>query len=53
MEQTQNYKVRYSGKLIRIVTAHSKWEAIDRVYNEFIGQYAWIERRLLTAVLNR
>ena len=53
MEKTQSYKVRYASKYIKTISAHSKWEAIDRVYNEFIGQYAWIERRLLTAVLDR
>lgn len=53
MEQTQSYKVRYASKHITIISAHSKWEAIDRTYNENIEQYPWIERRLLTAVLNR
>ena len=61
MEQTQSYNVRYASKHIKTISAHSKWEAIDRVYNEYIQQYAWhiqdgmapIERRLLTATLNR
>jgi len=51
MERTYNYKVRYAGKHIRIISAHSKWEAIDRVYNDNIGEYPWIERKKLTAVL--
>jgi predicted metal-dependent hydrolase len=56
MEQTHSYNVRYASKHIKTISAHSKWEAIDRVYNEYMEQYAWygsIERRLLTATLNR
>jgi hypothetical protein len=59
MEQTQSYKVRYAWGQgsrfthIKTISAHSRWEAIDRVYNENIGQFPWIERSKLTAVLNR
>ena len=53
MEQTQSYKVRYASKHIKTISAHSRWEAIDRIYNENIGQFPWIERNKLTATLNR
>lgn len=53
MEKTQNYKVRYASKHIKTIEAHSKWEAIDRIYNDNIGQFPWIERNKLTAVLSR
>ena len=53
MEQTHSYYVRYASKHIKTISAHSKWEAIDRVYNDNIGEYPWIERKKLTATLNR
>jgi len=53
MERKRYYKVRYAGRLIRVFPAHSKWEAIDRVYNENIAKHPWIDRSKLTAVLNR
>ena len=39
MERQKYFKVRYAGKLIKVIPAHTKWEAIDRVYNENIGKY--------------
>lgn len=53
MERKNYYKVRYAGKLIKVIPAHSKWEAIDRIYNDSINEYPWIKRNKLTAVLNR
>lgn len=53
MERKRYYKVRYAGRLIKVFPAHSKWEAIDRVYHENITQYPWIDRSKFTAVLNR
>lgn len=53
MEAKQYYKVRYAGRLIKVLPAHSKWEAIDRIYHENIQRYPWIQRNKLTAVLNR
>jgi hypothetical protein len=53
MERQNYYKVRYAGKLIKVIPAHSKWEAMDRVYNQNIQEFPWIKREKLTAVLNR
>jgi len=49
MEAIKYFKVRYAGKLIKVLPAHTKWEAIDRVYNENVGTYKWIERSKFTA----
>tara|TARA_R110000803_G_scaffold56959_3_gene114657 strand:+ start:6248 stop:6409 length:162 start_codon:yes stop_codon:yes gene_type:complete len=53
MENLKYYRVRYAGKPIKVIPAHSKWEAIDRIYNDNIKQYAWIKRELLTATIRR
>lgn len=53
MERQKYFKVRYAGKLIKVVPAYSKWEAIDRVYNENISKYKWILREKFTAVISR
>jgi hypothetical protein len=53
MESKQYYKVRYAGKDICNISAHSKWEAIDRVFYDNISRYPWIVRQKLTAVLTR
>tara|TARA_R110000851_G_scaffold216035_3_gene368967 strand:+ start:6737 stop:6970 length:234 start_codon:yes stop_codon:yes gene_type:complete len=47
--QGKYYCVRYAGKEITIIFAYSKWEAIDRIFNENIERYDWIRRELLTA----
>jgi hypothetical protein len=53
MERKNYYKVRYAGKLIKVIPAHSKWEAIDRIYNDNINEYPWIKRDKLTAVKSK
>jgi hypothetical protein len=53
MERKNYYKVRYAGKLIKVIPAHSKWEAIDRIYNNNINEYPWIKRDKLTAVKSK
>ena len=30
----QYYNVRYLGKMVKVVCAHSKWEAMDKICNE-------------------
>jgi len=51
MKEKQHYfRVRYATKFIEIVLAHSKWEAIDKVYSKNIDQYKWIKRSKFTAV---
>jgi hypothetical protein len=52
-ERKHYYKVRYAGKLIKVLSAHSKWEAIDRIYNDNIGRYKWIVREKFTAVKSK
>ncbi len=49
-ERMYRFHVRYAGKLIQVVTAHTKYEAIDRVYNANVDEYKWIERNKFTAV---
>ena len=53
MEAMRYFKVRYAGKLIKVVPAHTKWEAIDRVYNENVGTYKWIVRSKFNAVIQK
>ena len=53
MEAIRYFKVRYAGKLIKILPAHTKWEAIDRVYNENVGTYKWIVRSKFNAVIQK
>jgi len=48
IERQNYYNVRYAGKLIRVIPAHSKWEAIDRIYST-ICQFKNIKRKKLTA----
>jgi len=50
MEKQYYFHVRYAGKLIEVVAAHTKWEAIDRIYNKNIGRFDWILREKFTAV---
>lgn len=53
MERQYYFKVKYAGRLIKVVPAHTKFEAIDRVYNENVGEYKWILREKFTAVISR
>tara|TARA_R110000803_G_scaffold187779_1_gene250120 strand:+ start:1001 stop:1165 length:165 start_codon:yes stop_codon:yes gene_type:complete len=53
MEAQNYYKVKYAGKLIKVIPAHSKWEAMDRIYSQNIEQYPWIKREKLTAVKSK
>jgi len=53
MEAMRYFKVRYAGKLIKVVPAHTLWEAIDKIYNENVGTYKWIVRNKFTAVVSR
>ena len=50
MERKSYYKVMYAGRLIKVLSAHSKWEAIDRIYSDNIAKHPWIQRNKLTAV---
>ena len=52
-ETKRMYNVRYATKFIEVVSAHSKWEAEDRVYQENKPRYAWISRDKLKATLKR
>tara|TARA_Y100001973_G_C5203998_1_gene340032 strand:- start:3631 stop:3825 length:195 start_codon:yes stop_codon:yes gene_type:complete len=49
-EKKHYFKVRYATKFIEIVLAHSKWEAIEKVYSKNIDRYKWIQRSKFTAV---
>ncbi|NND24067.1 MAG: hypothetical protein HKN86_05170 [Acidimicrobiia bacterium] len=53
MERQSYYNVRYAGKLIQVIPAHTKWEAIDRIYNKNIGTHPWIKREKFTAVKSK
>jgi len=52
-ERQHYFNVRYAGRLIKVIPAHTKFEAIDRVYNENIGRYKWIVREKFTAVKSK
>ena len=49
MESKQYFKITYKGKFIYNLFACTKWEAIDKFYNENISQYPLIERQNLKA----
>tara|TARA_R110002020_G_scaffold111976_2_gene258139 strand:- start:2245 stop:2406 length:162 start_codon:yes stop_codon:yes gene_type:complete len=51
MKEKQHYfKVRYATKPIETILAHSKWEAIEKVYSKNIDRYKWIQRCKFTAI---
>tara|TARA_B100002019_G_C21265277_1_gene599080 strand:- start:629 stop:790 length:162 start_codon:yes stop_codon:yes gene_type:complete len=50
MERQYYFKVTYAGRFIKVVPAHTKFEAIDRVYNENVGEYKWIVRSKFNAI---
>tara|TARA_R100000935_G_scaffold35662_1_gene56419 strand:- start:1349 stop:1645 length:297 start_codon:yes stop_codon:yes gene_type:complete len=50
MERQNYYNVRYLGKLIKVIPAYSKWQAIDKLYSEKIQANPMMDRKLLTAV---
>lgn len=49
MEREFLYKVYYGNILIRTVVAHTKWEAIEKVYSRSILDYPDMIRSKLKA----
>ena len=39
MENKYHFNVYYENVCVWSILAHTKWEAIDRAYNRFIGLY--------------
>lgn len=44
MENKYHFNVYYENVCVWSILAHTKWEAIDRAYNRFIGLYPNIDR---------
>jgi hypothetical protein len=49
MEREFLYEVYYQNVLVKTVVAHTKWEAIEKVYSRLIGEYPNLVRSLFKA----
>jgi len=49
----KKYLVSYATKPITKVYANSKWDAMNKVYEDNITRFSWIERCKLKATLSR
>lgn len=49
MEREYLFKVYYGDEFVKIVTAHTRWEAVEIVYSRLIPQYPYIIRTLFRA----
>ena len=50
MESLHYFKVYYDKVCVWSVVAHTKWEAIDKAYCKFIGEYPQLERTKFRAI---
>ena len=53
MENEYLYEVYYQNVLVKTIIAHTKWEAIDKVYNRLIPEYPNLVRSLFRVKLKR
>lgn len=44
MESLHYFKIYYGNVYVLNVTAHTKWEAVDKAYYKFIGERPHLER---------
>lgn len=49
MEREYLYKVYYGEVLVKTVVAHSRWEAVEKVYSKYIDDYPNLKRSLFKA----
>jgi hypothetical protein len=49
MEREYLFNVYIDGRLIKLVSAHTKWEAIDKVYSRLICEYPDLNRSSIKA----
>jgi hypothetical protein len=49
MEQRRSFSVYHNGQFIQRVDAHTKWEAVDRVFNALCTEHPEINRFNLKA----
>jgi predicted alternative tryptophan synthase beta-subunit len=49
MERSYNFKIYYKGEFVCSITAHTKWEAIDRAYYGKMEGDPGIDRQKITA----
>lgn len=45
MENQYCFSVYYEKKFVLSIVAHTKWEAVDRAFYKFIGEYPNLERK--------
>lgn len=50
MEATFLFKIYYDKKFVSTITAHTKWEAIDRAFYIYLYKY---DRKKITAKMQR
>ena len=43
------YSVRYLGKIVKVIQAHSKWQAMDEIYTSNAIAHPHILRKSFTA----
>jgi len=49
MEREYLFRVYYGDEFVKIVTAHTRWEAVELVYSRLICMYPHINRILFRA----
>lgn len=50
MESTHYFKVYYGNVLVCNITAHTKWEAVDRAYHKYVIERPNLERSKFKAI---
>lgn len=53
MENQYFFKIFYDKVCVLSIVAHTKWEAIDKAYYKFIGEYPHLERAKFKAIKNK
>jgi len=49
METVYSFKVSYNGRKVFILSACTKYHAIDKAYSKYIGMHPHINRNLFNA----
>lgn len=46
MEREYLFEVYYGKNLVKTITAHTKWEAVEKVYSRLVPEYPNLDRSL-------
>lgn len=50
MESLHYFKIYYGNVYVLNVTAHTKWEAVDKAYYKYIPERPYLERSKFKAI---